>query len=350
MTRLLELKDSLIRFYSKNETYVLPGVKFVLALILFLAINQNLGFMQLISTVPVALLLALVCCLLPANYTLLFGAVVILLDMYQLSMEVFVVTAILFVILYLLYFRFTTKDGMVAVAVPTCFVCRIPFLMPIAIGLLRKPYSILTMVCTTVVYYYLNGISQNRAVLEMVVTEDSNGGTTSKFSIAIGQITGNKEMFLVLGVFVLTALVVYGIRRSSMEYAWTVAIFVGVLIELGGLFTGYLVMKISDKTIMLIFGVIISLLLSFLIEFFCMNLDYERTERVQFEDDEYYYYIKAVPKKMVASKEKTVKHFGDTASLGKRIDKSPSNLSDEVEDLSRRVIAKELDIDEDWLK
>jgi hypothetical protein len=34
-----------------------------------------------------------------------------------------------------------------------------------------------------------------------------------------------------------------------------------------------------------------------------MNLDYARTERVQFEDDDYYYYVKAVPKKMVAVRE-----------------------------------------------
>jgi disulfide oxidoreductase YuzD len=36
-------------------------------------------------------------------------------------------------------------------------------------------------------------------------------------------------------------------------------------------------------------------------------VDYTRTERVQFEDDEYYYYVKAVPKNMIAEPKKTVK-------------------------------------------
>ena len=36
-------------------------------------------------------------------------------------------------------------------------------------------------------------------------------------------------------------------------------------------------------------------------------MDYSRTERVQFEDDEYYYYVKAVPKNTVALTEKKVK-------------------------------------------
>ena len=83
-----------------------------------------------------------------------------------------------------------------------------------------------------------------------------------------------------------------------------------------------------------------------------MNLDYARTERVQFEDDEYYYYVKAIPKKMVAGKEVTVKHFGNTVSMGKRVNppKQTPSAGEKNQDSSRRVIAKELDIDEDLLK
>ena len=36
-------------------------------------------------------------------------------------------------------------------------------------------------------------------------------------------------------------------------------------------------------------------------------MDYSRTEYVQFEDDEYYYYVKAVPKNTVAVPQKRVK-------------------------------------------
>ena len=106
----------------------------------------------------------------------------------------------------------------------------------------------------------------------------------------------------------------------------------------------------QHKTGMLSEAIFISLLIAFILQFLFMNLDYARTERVQFEDDDYYYYVKAVPKKMVAVREVTVKHFGNTASMGKRIDHSRSVLSPEEEENSRKVIAKELDIDEDLLK
>ena len=48
-----------------------------------------------------------------------------------------------------------------------------------------------------------------------------------------------------------------------------------------------------------------------MIEFFAFPVDYSRTEYLQFEDDEYYYYVKAVPKLTVAAPKKTVKKINE---------------------------------------
>lgn len=61
MTTLLEWKEKIMQFYSKNEIYIVPVVKFVIAFLVFLLINQNIGYMDKISSMPVALILALVC-------------------------------------------------------------------------------------------------------------------------------------------------------------------------------------------------------------------------------------------------------------------------------------------------
>ena len=42
-------------------------------------------------------------------------------------------------------------------------------------------------------------------------------------------------------------------------------------------------------------------------EFFVFGGDYTRTERLEYEDDEYYYYVKAVPKATVATSERSIK-------------------------------------------
>lgn len=350
MTNLLEIKDRLIRFYSKYETYLFPVVKFIVAIVLFTVINMNIGFMEKISRFPIALILALVCAILPVNATIWLAAFVVLADMYALSMEVAVTTLVLFAALFFLYFRFAPKDGFAAVLTPVCFKLNIPYVMPIGCSLLRDAYSVVAIICGTVIYYFLDGIHQNSGILKNVVADGETAATTSKFDISVGQLLSNKEMYLVIAIFTITAIVVYLVRRLEVEHAWTLAIISGVLIEVVGLFAGYLVLNVSGKTLGLLIGNILSLLISFVIQFLFMNLDYARTERVQFEDDDYYYYVKAVPKKMVAVKEVTVKHFGNTASMGKRIDRSKRTLTPEEEETSRKVIAKELDIDEDLLK
>ena len=311
---------------------------------------MNIGFMEKISRFPIALILALVCAILPVNATIWLAAFVVLADMYALSMEVAVTTLVLFAALFFLYFRFAPKDGFAAVLTPVCFKLNIPYVMPIGCSLLRDAYSVVAIICGTVIYYFLDGIHQNSGTLKNVVADGGTAATTSKFDISVGQLLSNKEMYLVIAIFTITAIVVYLVRRLEVEHAWTLAIISGVLIEVVGLFAGYLVLNVSGKTLGLLIGNILSLLISFVIQFLFMNLDYARTERVQFEDDDYYYYVKAVPKKMVAVKEVTVKHFGNTASMGKRIDRSKRTLTPEEEETSRKVIAKELDIDEDLLK
>lgn len=350
MTSLLEIKDRLIRFYSKYETYLFPVVKFIVAMLLFTMINTNIGFMEKISRFPVALILSLVCAILPVNAMIWLAAFVVLADMYALSMEVAVTTLVLFAALFFLYFRFAPKNGLAAILTPVCFQLRIPYVMPIGCSLLRDVDSVVAIICGTVIYYFLDGIHQNSGTLKAVVADGGAAAASSKFDISVGQLLSNKEMYLVIAIFAVAAIVVYVVRRLEADHAWTLAIISGTLIEVVGLFVGYLVLNVSDKTLGLLIGNIISLVIGFVIQFLFMNLDYARTERVQFEDDDYYYYVKAVPKKMVAVKEVTVKHFGNTASMGKHIDHSKRTLSPEEEENSRKVIAKELDIDEDLLK
>lgn len=349
MTKLLEIKDKLIRFYSRYESYLYPVVRFVLAFALFSMINGSIGYMEKISTLPVALILSLVCAILPSYAMIWLSALVILLDMYALSLEVALTALVLFAVIFLVYFRFTPKDGIAAVLTPICFKLHIPYVMPISCGLLREAYSVLAVVCGTVVYYFLDGINRNAAAL-MSVDKGDVSADVSKFSISVGQILNNKEMFLVVAIFVVASSVVYLVRRLEVEHAWTLAIISGILIELAGLFVGYLVLNITGKTLWLLVGSMLSMVIGFVQQFLFMNLDYARTERVQFEDDDYYYYVRAVPKKMVAKRDVKVKHFGNTGSMGKRIDRSKRSLTEEQEAASRKVIARELDIDEDLLK
>lgn len=332
MTTILELKEKMIRFYGKYEVYITPLVKFVVAMVTFLMINYNIGYMKSISRTPIALILALLCSMLPISGMIFLASLVILADMYALSIEVCLVALILFAVIYFIYFRFAPKHGEGVLLTPICFSFNIPYIMPVGMGLLGEVYSAFALICGTVVYFFLNGVKENAAVLSGAAEESD--ATNSKIVVALNQLLGNKEMYLVLGVMVATLLIVYAIRRMSIENSWQIAIISGILFETIGLIAGYMLLGISGKTVAVLVGNVISAAIAIVIQFLFFNLDYSRTERLQFEDDEYYYYVKAVPKAYVPGTDKKVKRFGGR---------------DENERLTKKQFAKEMDIDEDLL-
>ena len=341
MTKLIELKDKVFKFCAEYEKWLRIVCKFVLALTFFCIINDSIGFMEEVSTFPVAFVLALVCCVLPQAATIIIASILVLLNLYALSVEVALTALIIFVVLFLLYFRFAPKDSVLFILTPILFKLKIPYVLPIGSSLLRDVYSVFAIVCGTISFYFVDGIYQNVSSLASTIV-DGEDAATVKFTITVSQLLSNKEMYLMVGVSVLTSIVVYAVRRLSVEHAWKIAIVSGVLVQISGLFAGYLLFSISGKTIGMILGNIVALLIGFVLEFLFLDLDYERTEHIQFEDNDYYYYVKAVPKKMVTSSEKTIKHFGNTASIGKR---KPSFKTKMIKEDKKSDIAEELEID-----
>lgn len=333
MTTLLELKEKLTRFYGKNEIYITPVIKFIVAFTLFTLINSNIGYMTSISKVPVALILALLCSVLPINGTILLASVVVLADLYALSLEVCLVAFILFIILYFTYFRFAPKNGFDVLLTPVCFKLHIPYVMPLGLGLLREVYSIFSLICGTVVFFFLDGVRQNSSVLSDAAEEEES--SASRIVVALNQLLGNKEMFLVLGVMIAATVAVYLIRRMAIDNVWAVAIISGTLIQTIGLVAGYMMLGISGRMVEVLAGNAVACFIGFILQFLFFNLDYSRTERLQFEDDEYYYYVKAVPKAIVSGTEKKIKRFSGTGGR--------------EEGLNRKKFAEEMDIDEDLL-
>lgn len=344
MTKVLEIKEQVFKLWGEYEVYLRFAYKFVIALALFCIINGSVGFMESISTFPIALLLALVCCLLPQSVTLIVAAALVVLNLYVLSLEVALTAALVFVLIFCLYFRFTPKDGVLFAITPICFALHIPYVLPIGTGLLRKVYSVAAVCCGTICYFFLNGIYENVTALQ-ATTAGSGDVEGVKMTITAGQLLANSEMYLSVVVFAVAAVVVSVIRKMAIDHAWKVAIVSGALVQISGFFVGYLLLDISGKTIWMILGNLVAIALGFGLEFIFMDLDYSRTERVQFEDDDYYYFVKAVPKKMVASTDKEVIQFSGFTPL----EKLKERRKKDEKPVSRQQIVEELDIDDEFL-
>ena len=91
--------------------------------------------------------------------------------------------------------------------------------------------------------------------------------------------------------------VVFLARRMAMKHAWKVAIAAGTVIYLVLMMAGYMMLHLEIGISWILIGTLISAAVAFLLEQLFFNLDYRKIENLQFEDNDYYYYVKAVPKR-----------------------------------------------------
>lgn len=314
MTSLLEIKQYLKIFYSRYDIYLIPALKFLLAFFAFLLINGQIGFMERAASPAVSLLLALLCSFLPVNMIAVFGGILVCAHAFALSLETFAVAAGILFVMYAVYFRVAPGHGYILVLTPMAFFLRIPHVMPLILGLLGGPVCAVPLACGTVCYYLMYYMKNNEKMLSSSEAEKM----TERLMYLVENVLNNKNMLLTILVFAVTLTIVYVIRRMSVDYSWYVAICAGAVINVVLFLIGGLVMKASVSIGPVVLGTLVGLLIALVVEFFVRSVDYSRTEYTQFEDDEYYYYVKAVPKMSIALADKKVKRINSRRKTTRR--------------------------------
>ena len=309
MRSLLEFREKLKIIYGRNEIFIIPILKFLLAFLAINMVNGTLGYMTRVDDLGIVLIVSLLCSFLPTTCIVLFSAVFSLLHMYTLSVEVALVGLCVYLILFLLFFRFDAKDSLVVLFMAILCAWKMPFIVPIAVGLAATPAAVISIACGLIVYNLINQVAVNAGTINAMGSDES----TAKLRLLVDGLLGNKEMMVMIVAFALTVVIVYTIRRMSVEYAWTIAMVSGAIINLIVMLLGDLMYDTNMSLVSAIIDSVLALAFAKVLEFFRFCVDYSRTEKVQFEDDEYYYYVKAVPKMTVAMEAKTVKKINSQA-------------------------------------
>ncbi|MCR5595134.1 MAG: hypothetical protein K6G12_04755 [Lachnospiraceae bacterium] len=308
MTSLVMAKQMIKRFYSKYEAYVLPVIKFLISMICLLIINGRLGYMSQLNNFVIVLMVSLMCSFMPLNFTVFIAAMFVLGHMYKLSLECFLVVGALFLILFLLYFRFSPNDTIAVLLTPICFILKIPYVMPIAAGLLGGPSSAVSVGCGVIVYYVLEALIVGAGSINSLADEEM----TTRLKFVIDTVLNNKPMLAMVCAFAITIIIVYIVKRLRVYYAWSIAIGVGVVADIVLILIFDLIFDTHISGGGLILGSLVALIVGAVLQFLFFHVDYSRTEKLQFEDDEYYYYVKAVPKVTVSNTQKRVKKINSS--------------------------------------
>lgn len=304
MTTLLTFRDSVKAFFGRYDFIFAPIVKGVIAYIIFISLNAKFGYFAFLDNRSLIIMIALICAFLPTEVITAIGGVMIALQSFKVAIDVGLLSVAIILIFYCAYMRFAPKTGIIVLFVPLCYSLHLTYALPILLGFLVGPAAIIPTIFGFVLYYYEQILSELVKVLAAATEDDE---AVSGFQYVINEMISNKEMILIFAVFSLVILITYAIYRLSFEHSWAASFIVGGFFNIALFLVGNVLVLVDVDIVPVVTGSIIGILLSFVIQFFKGVVDYQRTELLQFEDNEYYYYVKAVPKLYVSESNKNVK-------------------------------------------
>ena len=252
MTSLLLWKEQLKTFYNRFSYVIQPLIRFCFALCMFLSLNANIGYMAKLKNPLVILLVCLISALLPYGAIVFLAGCLMMAHIYAVSLEMALIALVLILLVSILYYGFKPGDSVLMVLTPLAFLFHIPYVVPLLVGLGGSLASAIPVGCGVFMYYLLMYVKQNAGVL----TTEASVDIVQRYSQILKSVLFNQTMLVMVAACGAGVIIVYLIRRLSMDYSWMVAIVAGSVAELLVIFVGYVVFGVSVEIVPLIMGMI----------------------------------------------------------------------------------------------
>ena len=307
MNLLSTIKNKLDEYYVKHPLLTGYIVRFALSIVVLFLLRANIGFNDILTNVVFVIVYSLVCCFIPAKLMTLALVAYAIVQLFSLSVGIGVVSCLLFVIMYLVDFRFDEKTGYAIVLIPLLCMVRMPFLIPVVLAVTAPLGSLVSVILGFVAYYYLHYIQINTAVF-LGASENSE---ISKMSMVLQGLFSYREMWYMLGCVLLAFVATYYLKKININRSSQVAVAIGSGIYLIMILLCNLVFDSMNynKLIWYVASTVLTIIVGMIIADLVLPLDYSRTVLLEFEDEEYKYYVRAVPKAVVTKKSVKIKRI-----------------------------------------
>jgi|GEM_PF-1728059 len=206
------------------------------------------------------------------------------------------------IICSLAFVRVDRKHAVILIVTAVMFYLKLEYLLPVLLGMIVGFGAILPAAAGVVVYF-----------LSVYMTDVSTLLTTSSsssFGMGLQRIVNlmliDKKLLVFLITFSLIIFITTLLCHLFYERAWLFAIFIGHIAMILLLLFGRLIFELDYKIWRLFLEMILGIGCCYIYRFFRGIGDVSRIEKASFEDDEYFYYVKAVPKIKVTQKDRNV--------------------------------------------
>ncbi|QUI21574.1 hypothetical protein HZI73_04380 [Vallitalea pronyensis] len=308
MTKLYEIREVLITLYKRYEKWVLPVLKFIFALMVFSKLNGFLNYAKVLNKPIIDVGLAAMASFIPGNWIILLLIVVISSHLAYVSIEAVAIIFIIMLVIYLLYLRLVPKMAYLVIATPLLFSLGIPYVLPVFAGLFIGPLAIIPIGIGIVIYFFGGYIPSIVAIKSTDLTNIPDS-LMSMYKTIMDSLLDDKAMLLTIIIFIAVILITYFISRLEFDYIWYFAIIAGGVTNMLGFTVGNIILKTDISLVGVVLGSILAIAVVAACQFMKVSVDYSRAEKVQFEDDDYIYYVRAIPKIKIAKQIKKIKRI-----------------------------------------
>ncbi len=282
--------EKLKSIYARWAAYIDAAARFLAALFFFFSVYRATGFWGMI-TPPVLIVAAVITACAGTVTVCVTGCALIIAEAFFLSPFAGAFAACELLLLYILFLRLVPEDLAAFLLMAPAFSVGAPAVVPTVCGLRRGCASAFAAASGTAVYYLLKAFDQAVPEIQEAGKNDYAAVLRALSEHALGQ-----EAFAACLITAAAVCGVYILRRCRFRYSFEIAAAAGGAIW-------FLLFAAAGRMFGVAFdlprtavGGAVSSVAGLLIQLLFLRIDYSRTRSLRFEDDDYYYYVKAVPK------------------------------------------------------
>lgn len=330
MKSILTIRNHIVTFYRKHEMICNYFLRLVFSFLTLFAIRSNIGFNTLLSQLWFIIGFSVVCAFISIRFLVLVMAVYVVLEAATLSIGVGVVMLIIFAIIYLCFLRLDSRYGFVLMLFPLLYIIRIPAVIPLILGIIAPMNAIGAVIAGNVVYFIIHYLSINATV----IAGYTDASEFTRANMYLNGMFNYKELFSSTLIVILVFMVVFYMRKLNFNHARDMAAAIGAgLYVVLMLIVRMILNTISFSNLRtIIIGTVVALIITVLADKFISPLDFSRSEMLEFEDSEYYYYVKAVPKITIDKETVSVTRISSRKDAGNAILMEPEGAKEAAEE------------------
>ena len=301
MESILYFRQKTMEFFTRNEMVLMPAVKFAVMMAVLLMMNWHLGYRYVMMRWILVILVSLISALLPWSGIAALAAAYLVGHVSALTLEGAGVLALFVLGAALLHYLFLPGGSWIVMLLPLAYYLKVPYLLPLVAGVFGSALAFLPVGEGVVLYYLMLCLERNASVFL------DPGSTVLGNFLTIVNGMNSAQLYITLAGFCLVTLAVYGISHLHVDYAHLIAVGLGGVLLLLTFLLGGFVLSLSASYVTIVAGCVVCTLIAALLSCWVEILDYSCTEYLEYEDDEYVYYVKAVPKIRITERDRKVR-------------------------------------------